>query len=618
MINLKIYGSGLEDVKEGLILTSVTRGFVISDDGISVEVINACEGYSIKGKDGQYVLTYGQKCEFFRAISMLVGLIENGNNEIDVRSKASFNMCGVMLDCSRKAVPKKETVITLLCRIAMMGMNTFMLYTEDVYELEDYKYFGYMRGRYTKAELKEIASAAKTLGIELIPCIQTLGHLKTALRWEFANDMKDDADVLMIGEEKTYRFIESMIKFWREICDTEKIHIGMDEAEGVGLGQYLNKHGYHDRFEVMTEHVNKVLEICKKYDFKPMMWSDMFFKIGSEKRDYYDLNTQIPDWLPEKIPDDISLVYWDYYHENKDFYNTMLKNHKKLSDKILFAGGAWTWRGLGPLFKKTFDTSFPALSACKEQGIKDILVTIWHDDGGEVNFNTILPGVQLFAEYNYNDTVDMSILNKNFKLCTGYDADSFYALDLDSLEAKQRDALCVSKQVLYQDVLCGLFDKNNACYNLKSIYEEKLEKLCSLKEQKGFETLFAYYKTLLELLIQKCDIGINIRKAYEEKNKELLLRYSNNINYIYSACEKYHDILYKLWHETNKTLGFEQFEIRIGGVLLRLRSAQRKIREYCSGEISEIGELEEELLWFGSDDTEGMLLETFFYDSMHI
>lgn len=618
MVNIKLYGRGLSDVNEGLKLASETRGFMISEDGISVEVVNDSVGYSIMGKDGKYILTYGQKYEFFRAISILVGLIETGNNEIDICQKGSFDMCGVMLDCSRKAVPKKETVIKLLTRIAMMGMNTFMLYTEDVYELEDYKYFGYMRGRYSKLELKEIASVAKALGIELIPCIQTLGHLKSALRWEFANGMKDDADVLLIDEEKTYTFVESMIKFWREICDTEKIHIGMDEAEGVGLGEYLNRHGYCDRFEVMTRHVERVLEITKKYGFKPMIWSDMFFKIGSKKRDYYDLNAEIPAWLTEKIPEDVSLVYWDYYHENKDFYNTMLKNHKKLSDRILFAGGAWTWRGLGPLFKKTFDTTFPALAACREQGIKNVLVTIWHDDGGEVNFNTMLPGIQLFAEYNYNKDVDMDMLNSNFKLCTGYDAEAFYALDLDSLDAKQRDALCVSKQVLYQDVLCGLFDKNNSCYDLKSIYLEKLKKINSLQVPDGMKTLYDYYKALLDLLIKKCDIGINIRKAYEENNKEILLKYADDIDEICSACESYHNILYKLWHETNKTLGFEQFEIRIGGVLLRLKTAQRKLREYCNDEIKEIGELEEKLLWFGGDDTEGMLLETFFYDSMHI
>ncbi len=618
MLSIIVYGTGAKEIEEGLGVAAKVRGFRLSDKGIRVEVTNIGTGYSIRGKDGEYIITYGKKNEFFRAIAMLVGLLESGENEINTAEKDSLEMCGVMLDCSRRAVPKKETVITFLARIAMMGINTFMLYAEDVYELQDYPYFGYMRGRYTKEELKEIAAAAKLFGIELVPCIQALGHLANALRWEYAEDMKDDKDVLLIDEEKTYRLIESMIGFWREICDTDKIHIGMDEAEGVGLGEYLNRHGYSDRFEIMTGHINRILEITKKYGFKPMMWSDMFFKIGSKKRDYYDLDTKIPKWLPDKIPEDVSLVYWDYYHEDKDFYNTMLKNHKKLSDRILFAGGAWTWRGMGPLFSKTFDTSFPALSACREQGIRNIFVTIWHDDGGEVNFRTMLPGIQLFAEHNYCKEVDKDRLNRNFKLCTGYDADAFYALDLDSLDVKKRDALAVSKQILYQDVLCGLFDKNNACYDLRSVYTQKLNVLKALPKQKNMETLFLYYRVLLKLLIDKCDIGIRIRKAYEENKKELLLCCADEIDKIYSDYEEYHEALYQLWHETNKAFGFEQFEIRIGGAMMRLKTAQRKIREYCNNETSYIDELEEKLLWFGGEKTDGMLMETFDYSSMNI
>lgn len=618
MIYLNVYGKDVSDIEKGLKSAAVTRGFVIRDDGVNVEAVKGNDGYSLKGKDGQYTLIYNRKCEFFRAIAILVGMLEEGTNEIDISEKSSLEMCGVMLDCSRRAVPTKETVITFLTRVALMGMNTFMLYTEDVYELKEYPYFGYMRGRYTKSELVEIVNAAKSLGIEIIPCIQTLAHLSTTLRWEYADDIKDDKDVLLIGEEKTYEFIESMISFWREICDTNKIHIGMDEAEGVGLGAYLNKHGYSDRFELVTQHINRVLEITEKYDFKPMMWSDMFFKIGSEKREYYDLNTKIPEWLPERIPKNLSLVYWDYYHEEESFYDIMLDKHKKLCDDIIFAGGAWTWRGMGPLYEKTFNTSFPALSSCRKQNIKNIFVTIWQDDGAEVNFNSILPGIQLFAEYNYCKDADMERLSKNFKLCTGYDAEAFYALDLDSLEARKRDALAVSKQILYQDILYGLFDKNNACYDLKSVYKDKLNALNAIPNQKDMETLFEYFRVLLELLINKCDIGINIRKAYKENNKELLLNYADDIDKIYANYEAYHEILYKLWHETNKTFGFEELEKRIGGAMIRLKTDQRKIREYCECEIPYIGELEEELLWFGGKKTDGMLLETFNYDSMHI
>lgn len=50
-----------------------------------------------------------------------------------------------------------------------MGYNTLMLYTEDTYEVDGQPYFGYMRGRYSKAELRELDDYAAEKGMELIP-----------------------------------------------------------------------------------------------------------------------------------------------------------------------------------------------------------------------------------------------------------------------------------------------------------------------------------------------------------------------------------------------------------------------------------------------------------------
>ena len=71
-------------------------------------------------------------------------------------------MLGVMLDCSRNAVLKVETVKQYACLLKKMGYNTLMLYTEDTYEVENQPYFGHLRGRYSKVELKEMATSEKT------------------------------------------------------------------------------------------------------------------------------------------------------------------------------------------------------------------------------------------------------------------------------------------------------------------------------------------------------------------------------------------------------------------------------------------------------------------------
>jgi hexosaminidase len=44
------------------------------------------------------------------------------------------------------------------------------LYTEDTYQIPDEPFFGYLRGAYTEAELREIDDYAYALGIEVVPC----------------------------------------------------------------------------------------------------------------------------------------------------------------------------------------------------------------------------------------------------------------------------------------------------------------------------------------------------------------------------------------------------------------------------------------------------------------
>ena len=68
----------------------------------------------------------------------------------------------------------------------------------------------------------------------------------------------------------------------------------MDEAHMVGLGKYLDKHGYTDRATIIVKHLQKVCTIAEKYGFsKPMMWNDMFVRLASE--DVFDENMVIPE-----------------------------------------------------------------------------------------------------------------------------------------------------------------------------------------------------------------------------------------------------------------------------------------------------------------------------------
>src|SRR5699024_12394110 len=104
-----------------------------------------------------------------------------GNNIISIEETPQFQTVGPMFDMSRNAVMNEKAFKGMIHRLAIMGFNAAMLYMEDTYEVKGEPYFGYMRGRYSQQKLKQYDDYGNQFGLEVIPCIQTFGHLEESL-----------------------------------------------------------------------------------------------------------------------------------------------------------------------------------------------------------------------------------------------------------------------------------------------------------------------------------------------------------------------------------------------------------------------------------------------------
>ena len=109
---------------------------------------------------------YARRCDALR----LVGRLLAGESP-SAPERGPFDRFGVMIDLSRNAVMKVEYAKSVLERLAILGYDYAMLYTEDVYELPGEPYFGMLRGRLTAADVRAIDDHAAALGIELVPCL---------------------------------------------------------------------------------------------------------------------------------------------------------------------------------------------------------------------------------------------------------------------------------------------------------------------------------------------------------------------------------------------------------------------------------------------------------------
>ncbi|MBO4261974.1 MAG: beta-N-acetylhexosaminidase [Clostridia bacterium] len=502
--------------------------------------------------------------------------------------KSCFDRFGVMIDNSRNAVMNVPSVKKYIDLLAKVGCDFLMLYTEDTYEVNGRPYFGRYRGRYSKSELKELDSYAKSRGVELCPCIQTLAHLNAIMRWPEFSRLADSGDTLCAGDEEVYKLIDDIFATLNECFTSKTVNIGMDEAENIGLGRYLKEHGLENRMDILVRHLKRVSEIAAKYGFNLLMWGDMFYKLTGGPEDKAEFDKK----LSESIPANVNLIYWDYYSLDKSHYDSRIRNYRKLQENIWFAGGLWTWTGFTPHISYALKATEEAVKSCIENKVKNVFMTLWGDNGGETSRFSVIPALFAAAEFARGN-FDMETVKEKFIGEFGIAFDDFMLAELP--DTPNTDNLFINnpeKYMLYSDPFMGILDAlADGSENLR--YKECADRLCKMTKNGEYGVVFDVPYRISRVMELKFDLGVRTRKAYQSGDvkalKELLPVYDETILRI----EDFYTALEKWWMFENKPHGFDVQDIRIGGLLLRMRHCRKRLSDYVSGVIPRIEELEE-------------------------
>lgn len=509
----------------------------------------------------------------------------------------SYKNFGALICCASNGVMNVSSVKRLIDALAKMGYNLLELVIDDMYKIESEPYFGYLRGGYTKAEIQEMDAYAKEKGVELVPMIQTLAHLTNLVKIPKFLDIIDIDDVLLVDEPKTYELIDKMFASIADSFSSRKVNIGFDEAHNVGLGKYLDKHGYTERYELLLRHLKKVAEIAEKYGFQIHMWSDMFFRFVNHG-EYWGKGIEIPKWVRDEIPENIQMAYWDYYSEDEEVYDAMLTSHEDFGRELWFAGGAWTWNGYPPCNGYSLKTMLPAMKQVRAHKVQNVLVTMWGDDGHDCSYFSVLPSlyaIKQYAEGNF----DMETIKAGFEETFGYGFDDFMLLDLPN-KNKVNQKLDISdnacKVLLFNDCFLGIKDVA-AKEALPIPFAEYRKQLLETGKNMGpYQYLYENLAALCHVLEVKADLGIRTREAYQAGNREALQNLLGDYTEAAERIDGFRDALRKVWMTDNKPYGWDIHEIRLGGLKARLYDCRQRLEEYLNGNTSEIPELEEELL----------------------
>ena len=510
-----------------------------------------------------------------------------------------FKYFGVMLDVSRNAVITVDTMKWYLPLLKKMGYNCVFLYSEDTYAVEGEPYFGYMRGRYTEEEMREMDEFASSIGIEIIPCVQALAHVNCTLRWLHVN--VDTDDIMLVDDDRTYELIDHMFASLSKSFKTRKIHVGMDEAYMLGRGKHLDLHGYEPISSIMKRHLDKVCEIAKKHGYEDVMiWSDMYLRAFNNGNYYLSDFVKVPKDVVEAVPENVIPVYWDYYHKDERIYDIHFDAHKQMSKNTWFGGGAWSWGGFMPHNDYGMLTMQPGIRSAIKNKVKNAFITMWGDDGAECSKVAMLPSLFAISEFAKGNE-DMDLIKAKFKKSFGISFDEFMLLDaLNDINGTSREyntPVNPCKYMLHSDYFNGFLDVTVVGGEGEK-YRELAPKLWAVaKKTRKFGYLFRTAAALADALAVKFELGYKTRAAYQAGDKEELRRLAEND---YKEAEKliraYLRVFEEQWFYENKPCGFDVQDIRIGATIQRTISCRRRLLDYVNGKIDSIPELDEKLI----------------------
>ncbi|MCQ2380695.1 MAG: beta-N-acetylhexosaminidase [Victivallaceae bacterium] len=536
----------------------------------------------------------------YTTVSAAARGIGNAMSGIYASEKAPFDTLGVMLDVSRNQVMLYDNIESWLRRMALCGQNLLMLYAENTYEIEDEPLFGYMRGGYSEEEIREIDDYASRLGIEVVGCIQALGHMRQTLRWLPYAKYRDTDSVMLADDKGTLDFIDKMISFWDRTLRSRRIHIGMDEAHDLGRGRHLDIHGYEKPLDILQRHLANVKGICKKHGLKPMMWSDMFFRLTNDEHAYWSEKFNPPKGL--KTDPDVEQVYWDYYREDGRIYEEMIRRHRQLGAEPVMASGIYTWGKFWYDHGTTSRTVVPCIEACRKTGTRQIIFTMWGDDGAYCEYDSALAGIVYVSDLAFGDkNIDRTAIR--FDVICGGDLKAHIAAgNLDTeFECNGRKYWTWAPALFWDDPLNGIgFDalrREDPKFEIKlldHLDEQKYIVMQSLDRNGAGDMIHAL--NTINALQKKLELRAALESAYDSGDMVKLREVATElVPATIAAIREFDRSFREQWLRKSSPLGLEVIQSRNATMICRLEETALRINEYLTGMVGRIDEVEERL-----------------------
>lgn len=303
---------------------------------------------------------------FFLNLSSITGVSAYGNKSVKVIAYHVDLRVQVMPINTLKAMAKE---------ISSLGFNALIVEWEATYPYEQHLIIS-NRYAYSREEILDFVKYSESLGLDVIPLQQSLGHLEYLLRHErYAYLRADKKDLSQIDPTQLKAAKELFAELYRDILSTHQsqyVHIGGDETRILNCKRCQEAWGKDGekigKSKLYVEYMKMIAEIVSAQGKTPLIWADMILAY--------------PDAVAQ-MPKNVIYIDWNYGWAFDRFGESPTTLIRKYGLKFWGASAIRSWPD--DYYVTTWGTHMnnqaDYVAYAKEAGFGGMVLTSWSTSG---------------------------------------------------------------------------------------------------------------------------------------------------------------------------------------------------------------------------------------------
>jgi hexosaminidase len=179
---------------------------------------------------------------------------------VEIRDQPDFRDRGIMLDVSRGKVPTEETLEALVDLCSRLRLNVLMLYVEHTFDFKRHPEIGMDSSPLSAETILSLDRYAADRGVELVPCLQSLGHMEELLsidryahlaesdrRWSVAPDHPD-----------TRKLLKDLYDEFLPLFSSTRFNANCDEPFDLGKRRSGGRRANTTPGKLFTDHIGRL------------------------------------------------------------------------------------------------------------------------------------------------------------------------------------------------------------------------------------------------------------------------------------------------------------------------------------------------------------------------